>query len=213
MSGDRGRPRVLEVDGHAPCAESIEEAVRALRTGLVIFPTDTLYALGAPISEPALVRRIRQAKGRPEKNPLPLVARDVAQARALCASWPEEADRLVSSFWPGPLTLVLPAADTVSEEVTSGGGTVAVRVPALALPRVLCARVGPLVSTSANRSGELPPLTCGEACRSVGEFAALALDGGPGRPLASTIVSLASGRAELLREGAVSWNEVLGVLR
>jgi L-threonylcarbamoyladenylate synthase len=213
VSGDRHRPRVLEVDGHAPSVESIEEAVRALQTGLLIFPTDTLYALGAPISELALVRRIREAKGRPERKPLPLVALDVAQARTLCASWPEVADRLVGTFWPGPLTLVLPAAGDVSEEVTSGRGTVAVRVPALELTRALCARVGPLVSTSANRSGELPPLTCDEACRSVGEFAALALEGGPGQPLASTIVNLVSGRAELLREGAVSWDEVLGVLR
>jgi L-threonylcarbamoyladenylate synthase len=206
-------PRVLQVDGQAPSLESIEEAARALEAGLLIFPTDTLYALGARITAPALVRRVREAKGRPQKNPLPLVAQDVAQARALCASWPEVADRLVGSFWPGPLTLVLPAAGTVSEEVSSGGGTVAVRVPALELTRALCARAGPLVSTSANRAGELPPLTCGEACLGVGEFATLALDAGPGRPLASTIVSLASGRAELVREGAVPWDEVLAVLR
>jgi L-threonylcarbamoyladenylate synthase len=206
-------PAVRIVDGEAPALEDIEDAVRALGAGLVIFPTDTFYALGARVGEPALVRRAREAKGRPDEKPLPLVAAEPAQARALCAGWPPLAEELAGRFWPGPLTLVLPAAPGVPREVTSGSGTVAVRVPALALARALCARSGPLVSTSANRSGEPPPLTCAEACRGVGGFAALALDGGPGRPLPSTIVSVAGGRAELLREGALPWAEVLRVLR
>jgi L-threonylcarbamoyladenylate synthase len=204
---------VVEMDGHVPAPEGLEQAVQALRDGLLIFPTDTLYALGARIDAPLLVRRVREAKGRGDRKPLPLVAGDLAQARLLCAAWPELAERLAAAFWPGPLTLILPASAAVSLDVTSGSGTVAVRVPALELARALCARAGPLVSTSANRAGELPPLTCAEAVAGVGSYAALALDAGAGRPLASTIVNLTSGRAELLREGAVPWSEVLGVLR
>jgi L-threonylcarbamoyladenylate synthase len=209
----KGRLPVLEVDGHAPSEDVVDQGVRALQAGLLIYPTDTLYALGARISDAMLLRRVRQAKGRRERQPLPLIAESLDQVRGLCAAWPELAERLAASFWPGPLTLVLAAAGAVSDEVTSGTGAVAVRVPALELARALCAQAGPLVSTSANRTGELPPLTCAEACEGVGEFAALALDAGPGRPLASTIVKVAGDRPELLREGAVPWNEVLGILR
>jgi L-threonylcarbamoyladenylate synthase len=214
MTGQADSPRIVAVDGRAPAIEAVDEAVRALRGGLVIFPTDTLYALGARALDAALVSRVREAKGRPEDKPLPLVAASLAQARTLCAEWPLAADRLAQRFWPGPLTLILPAAAAVPEEVTSGSGTVAVRVPALEIARALCAGAGVLVSTSANRSGETAPLTCAEACARVGSFAALALDGGPGRPLASTIVSLVSGGLPaLVREGPVAWAEVLAVLR
>jgi L-threonylcarbamoyladenylate synthase len=209
---DVGGPRVVAVDGRAPSADVLEQARQALQGGLLIFPTDTLYALGAPAGQAALVRRVREAKGRDEAKPLPLVAADAAQARALCAAWPPAAARLSARFWPGPLTLVLPAAEGVPPEVTSGTGTVAVRVPALAVTRELCGRAGPLVSTSANRSGEPAPLTCAEAVAAVGPFAVLALDAGPGRPLASTIVDLTARQPRLLREGATPWAEVLAVL-
>lgn len=217
MAGDvvsrgGGPLRVLRVDGQRPSTDVVTEAERALAGSLLVFPTDTLYALGAAASNAALVLRVREAKGREDDKPLPLVAADEAQARALCAAWPAAAERLAARFWPGPLTLVLPAAAGVPEEVTAGTGTVAVRVPALALARELCARVGPLVSTSANRSGEPPPLTCAEAVAAVGSFAAVALDAGPGQPLASTIVDLTVDPPRLLREGAVPWSEVLAVL-
>jgi L-threonylcarbamoyladenylate synthase len=208
----KSAPRVLRVDVKAPARDVVEEAVRVLQRSLVIFPTDTLYALGARAADGGQVRRVREAKGRPDDKPLPLVAASVDQARSLCADWPAAADRLAGRFWPGPLTLILAAAATVPEEVTSGSGTVAVRVPALALARVLCAGAGALVSTSANRAGEPAPQTCAEACAGVGGFAALALDGGPGTPLASTIVDLTSGHPALVREGPVSWSEVLAVL-
>jgi tRNA threonylcarbamoyl adenosine modification protein (Sua5/YciO/YrdC/YwlC family) len=131
----------------------------------------------------------------------------LAQARALAGEWPEAAQRLAAAFWPGPLTLVVPAAARVPVEVTSGSGTVAVRVPALELARRLAAGAGALVSTSANRSGQAPPRTCPEAVAQVGEAAALALDGGPGHPLPSTIVDVTGGEPRLLRAGAVDWDQ------
>src|SRR5204862_5432656 len=117
---------------------------------------------------------------------------------------------LVARFWPGPLTLVVAARAEVPSAVTAGTGTVAVRVPALELPRALCRGAGPLVSTSANRSGEPPPLTCAEALAEVGAAAVLALDAGPGRPLASTVVDLTVRPPRLLRAGAVPWEDVEG---
>jgi L-threonylcarbamoyladenylate synthase len=97
--------------------------------------------------------------------------------------------------------------------VTAGTGTVALRVPALRLARELCERAGPLISTSANRSGAPPPLTCQEAVAQVGGAARLALDAGPGRPAPSTIVELRGGEARLIREGAVPWSAVQAAWR
>jgi len=155
---------------------------------------------------------VRRAKGRDDGKALPLVAADLDQARALCSAWPPEAAVLAAHFWPGPLTLVLPADSAMPSQVTAGTGTVAVRVPALELTRALCRGAGPLVSTSANLSGAPAALTCLEAVAAVGAAAALALDAGPGRVVASTIVDLASGPPRLLREGAVPWEHIEGVL-
>ena len=145
------------------------------------------------------------AKGRLAGKPLPLIAADVLQAARLAATWSDVARRLAERFWPGPLSLVLPAAEGLPEELTQGGSTVAVRVPGLRLARELCSRAGPLISTSANRAGAPPPLTCAEAVAQVGTAADLALDGGPGSSSPSTLVDLVSGAPRLLREGAVPW--------
>jgi L-threonylcarbamoyladenylate synthase len=205
---------VVAVAADRPEAAVLERAASLLRAGeLVIYPTDTLYALGALARDAAAAGKVRAAKGRDDLKPLPLVAADAEQARTLCARWPAAAARLAARFWPGPLTLVLPAAEGTPEEVTAGTGAVAVRVPGSALPRLLCASAGgALVSTSANRSGAPAPVTCAEAVAGVGAAAALALDGGPGRPLPSTIVDLTGGAPRLLREGPVAWPDVLGVL-
>jgi L-threonylcarbamoyladenylate synthase len=205
---------VIAVDPDRPEAAVVEQAASLVRTGeLVIYPTDTLYALGGRALDPEPSRKVRTAKGREDRKPLPLVAADAAQARRLCAAWPATADRLATRFWPGPLTLVLRARAEVPGEVTAGTGTVAVRVPGSALTRMLCqAAGGALVSTSANRSGAPAPRTCAEAVAGVGAFAALALDGGPGQPRSSTIVDLSGGVPRLLREGPVPWADVLELL-
>jgi L-threonylcarbamoyladenylate synthase len=204
---------VIAVDGWRPEASVVERCAAALARGeLLIYPTDTLYALGGRALDPAAARLVRAAKGRPGAQPLPLVAADLDQARALCARWPAEADRLAAAFWPGPLTVLLPAAETVPVEVTSGTATVAVRVPRLPLATALCAAAGPLISTSANRTGSRGPVTCAEAMEGVGAAAAIALDAGPGQTLASTIVDLTGGAAVLVRAGAVAWPDVEAAL-
>lgn len=205
---------VIRVSGESPDPAMVRMAVGVLSGGaLVIYPTDTLYALGGRALDPAAVVAVRRAKGREEGKPLPLVAADIEQARSLCASWPEAAAVLAAQFWPGPLTLVLPAQPALPRDVTSATGHVAVRVPGLALTRDLCRGAGPLVATSANRAGGTPPVTCLDAIEAVGAAAALALDAGHGRSLVSTIVDLTAEPARLLRAGAVPWDEVEGVLR
>jgi L-threonylcarbamoyladenylate synthase len=204
---------VLRVDGARPDRDVLVRAIALLRDGrLLVYPTDTLYALGGCGLDAAVAAAVRAAKGRGDDKPLPLIASDAEQARRLAAAWPPTAERLAERFWPGPLTLVLAAADAVPGAVTSGGGTVAVRVPALDLARRLAEGAGPLIATSANRSGEPPPTTCAEAMASVGDAAALALDAGPGRTAASTIVDLTGREPLLLRAGAVEWDHVRRVL-
>jgi L-threonylcarbamoyladenylate synthase len=204
---------ILAVDGRRPAPEVVARCAAALEGGaLLIFPTETLYALGGCALDPGVARRVREVKGRPSGQPFPIVAADRAQARSLCSAWPRDADRLADAFWPGPLTIVLPAAPGVPPEVTSGTGTVAVRVPGLPLTAALCAGAGPLLSTSANRTGARGPLTCAEAVEGVGAAAAIALDAGPGGGLASTIVDLAGDAPALLRAGAVAWDDVMAVL-
>jgi L-threonylcarbamoyladenylate synthase len=206
---------VIAVDPADPDPAVLERAARLLRDGkLVIYPTDTLYALGAPASHPRAAARVRAAKGRDEAVPLPLVAADLWQARSVAETWPDIADRLAARFWPGPLTIVVAARPMVPTAVTSDTGTVAVRIPDSTVARRLCAAAGvPLVSTSANRTGAPAPLTCADAVAAVGASAALALDGGPGRPLPSTIVDLTREEPRLLRAGAIEWAAVLEVLR
>jgi L-threonylcarbamoyladenylate synthase len=187
----------------------VVRAVTLLLAGeLLIYPTDTLYALGGRALDAGTALRVRAAKGRAETKPLPLVAADLAQVASLVTALPLEARALADRFWPGPLTLVLQCGPDVPEEVTAGTGTVAVRVPALRLARELCQHVGPLISTSANRTGAPAPLSCRDAVAQVGGSARLALDAGPGRAEPSTIVALRAGEARLIREGAVRWSDV-----
>jgi L-threonylcarbamoyladenylate synthase len=204
---------VLAVDADRPSDDVIARATSALAAGsLLIYPTDTLYALGGLASRPEVGRAVREAKGREEGKPLPLVASGLEQARSLCAAWPEAAALLAARFWPGPLSLIVPAGPEVPSDVTSGTGSVAVRVPARELTRRLCAS-GPLIATSANRAGQPAPRRCADAVAAVGASAALALDGGPGRPASSTLVDLTGATPRLLRPGPVEWEDVLATLR
>jgi L-threonylcarbamoyladenylate synthase len=206
---------VLDVRGASAEAEAVAvtRAVSALDAGgLLLYPTDTLYAIGGRAVEAAAGRKVRDAKGR-EAKPLPLIAADLDQVTTLVADLPAAALRLADRFWPGPLTVILASGAIVPDEVTAGTGTVAVRVPALALARRLCQAAGPLISTSANRAGAPPPSTCAEAVAGVGTAAALALDAGPGSRVASTIVDLTGTPPRLVRSGAVAWADVLASLQ
>lgn len=194
----------------ASSAADVQQIAEHVAAGAVlVYPTDTLYGLGGRALDEVAVFRVFALKGREGGKPLPLVAADEAQAAALAAAWPTTATRLARRFWPGPLTLVVPARAGLVRGVASDAGGVAVRVPAHAALRALCARLGPLVATSANRSGEPAARRLEEVPAEIAAAAAMALDGGAlaaGAP--STIVDLCGTAPVLIREGAVAWNLV-----
>jgi L-threonylcarbamoyladenylate synthase len=182
------------------------EAVAALlrRGGVVAYPTETFYGLGALASDPAAVARLARAKGRPDGQPLPLVAADRAMVESVAEVGPVAA-RLAERLWPGPLTLVLPARPGLPAEITAGTGTVGIRVPGSEIARALCrAAGGPVVSTSANLAGAPPAARAGDLDPSlVGRLDGV-LDAGPSPGgLPSTVVRVEAGRVVLVRAGAV----------
>jgi tRNA threonylcarbamoyl adenosine modification protein (Sua5/YciO/YrdC/YwlC family) len=179
---------------------------------LIVYPTDTLYALGGRARDPRAAAAVRQAKGRPPDKALPVVAADVEQAGLLCDLREGCAARLAERFWPGPLTLVLRAVVKLPEELSEGGATLAVRVPSRELTRELCRLAGPLIATSANRSGRPAAATCREALEEIGGAVALAVDGGAGGGPPSTLVDLTGPSPRLLREGAIPWSDVAAIL-
>lgn len=185
--------------------EQEEDAAARLRAGaLAIYPTDTLYAIGCRALDGGAVARLRAAKGRESHKALPVIVADVGQARSLAARWPAEAQRLADAFWPGPLTLVVPAVASLPLELLAGARTVAVRVPASNIARALARRVGPLVSTSANLAGEAACLTVDLAAAAF-PLATLAFDAGLLDGAPSTIVDVTdpSGGVSLLRSGRI----------
>lgn len=200
-------PKVHRIDPEKPDPSAIGRAAEALRKGLlVIYPTETFYGLACDPRNPAAVDRIFEAKGRPERMALPLIAGD-RDALVLCAgTLPDQAGRLMDAFWPGPLTLVLPAADDLPPRLLGGGHTVGVRVSSHPVASALArAMGGPIVATSANRSGAPPPSTADEAAQALGDSVAIILDGGSTRGgSASTVLDLTADPPRLLRSGAVS---------
>lgn len=196
--------RLVPADG-----AGIREAARALAEGrLVAFPTETVYGLGAVVTDDRAVARIFVAKRRPHHNPLIAHAADRAMAAGF--AWLDErAERLADAFWPGPLTLVLPLKSGVplSPLVTAGLSTVGVRVPAHPVARRLIEETGlPVAAPSANRSGRVSPTTAEHVLRDLGDAVDLVVDAGPCPVgLESTIVDLSEPeRARLLRPGGLS---------
>jgi L-threonylcarbamoyladenylate synthase len=198
---------------------SVQRAAELLRSGgLVAFPTETVYGLGANALDPAAVGRIFAAKGRPPTNPLIVHVADVAAARALVRVWPPAAQRLADAFWPGPLTLVLPKQPQVPDIVTAGLDAVGVRVPSHPLAQELLRSTGvPIAAPSANRSTELSPTRPEHVARSLGSAPDGIVDGGPtALGLESAVIDLTGAEPRLLRPGSLDLDrlrEVCGPLR
>ena len=182
--------------------------------GLVAIPTETVYGLGANGLDEAAVAKIFEAKGRPQDNPLILHVADASQIEEFCHSIPEKAYLLAEKFWPGPLTMVLPARDTVPKRTTAGLSTVAVRCPDCDVTRQIIRLAGvPLAAPSANTSGK-PSTTTAQHVRHDhdGRIDAI-VDGGACRVgVESTIVDLTEARPRLLRPGGITPEELLDIL-
>jgi L-threonylcarbamoyladenylate synthase len=185
----------------------IDTAVQALRDGeLVAFPTETVYGLGANASNPAAVRRVFEVKGRPANHPVIVHLDSARHLTRWVREVPELAHRLAEAFWPGPLTMVMPRALTVSDAVTGGQDTVAIRVPSHPMARQLLAAFGGgVVAPSANRYGRVSPTRAEHVREELRDVVRIILDGGECQiGLESTIVSFEGPAVRLLRPGGIS---------
>ena len=206
----------FRIEAGRPDRHALLRAAAILRSGgIVAYPTDTLYGLAANPASAAAMAQLYRIKGRPVDLAIPLIASGIAQIEAAGGALGPATRRLAEAFWPGPLTLVIPAWPGLDPSVHAGRGTVAIRVPDHPVACMLAEACGwPITATSANKSGE-PSTMAPEAVR-----LALAadldglIDGGPspgGPP--STIVDAAGGAPRLLRAGAVPWDRVLECLQ
>lgn len=191
--------------------ESIQQAAGVLRTGgLVAFPTETVYGLGADAANAAAVRKVFAAKGRPADHPLIVHIADVAELRHWAADVPRSAWLLAEKFWPGPLTLVLPRAHQVNQVVTGGQDTIGLRVPSHPVAqRLLRAFGGGIAAPSANRFGRISPTTAQHVRDDLGPSIDLVIDGGPcDVGIESTIVDLSGGQPSVLRPGRIGAKQI-----
>ena len=190
-------------------------AAQILRQGgLVAIPTETVYGLGANGLEEAAVAKIFQAKGRPQDNPLILHVAEASQMEDFCHDIPESAYALAEAFWPGPLTMVLPAKDVVPRCTTAGLPTVAIRCPDSAVTRQIIRLAGvPIAAPSANLSGKPSTTTAQHVLHDHNGRIDAIVDGGPCRVgVESTIVDLTEERPRLLRPGGITPEQLMGVL-
>ncbi len=194
--------------------DSIQRAVDILRAGgLVAFPTDTVYGVGALAFDGKAVESIYAAKDRPVEKAIPVLLGDALDLDKVASDIPNMARQLADRFWPGPLTLVVPKLPTLPESV-SATNTVGVRVPDHVTARALLRAAGPMAVTSANISGQQSPSTAEEVFSQLGRRIELILDGGktPGG-IPSTLVDCTKGRPEILREGPITLIEIESALR
>jgi L-threonylcarbamoyladenylate synthase len=196
----------LAVEATHPAPAALEAAARVLRAGgLVAFPTETFYGLGAHALDEAAVARVFQAKGRPPDKPLLVLVDSLAMVDRVAREVPLRARRLMARYWPGPLTLVLPARGDLPPALTAGTGTIGVRLSGHPVARALVRAVGaPVTAPSANPHGKPSPHTAEEVLAGLVTGVDLVLDGGPtpgGPP--STVLDVTGTSAVLLRAGAV----------
>ncbi len=196
--------------------KQLEQGISILKQGgVVAFPTDTVYGLGAAVNLPQAVARVYQVKERPKNMPLPLLLADKSQIEEVAEPVPPIAWLLAAKFLPGGLTIVLFKSKSVPDTVTGGGKTVAIRIPAHPIPLALARGVGtPIVGTSANLSGKPSALTAEEVYTQLDGKVDLIIDGGrcPGGR-ESTIVDLTGETPLILREGAISKEELINAYR
>jgi L-threonylcarbamoyladenylate synthase len=208
--------------GQAGCEEGVsltcpatDDAVRRAadilrQGGLVAFPSETVYGLGADATNPTAVARIFEVKERPHFDPLIVHLAKADWLDRLASSVPSEASRLAGRFWPGPLTMVLPKREIIPDIVTAGLATVAVRVPSHPVAHAMIERAGvPVAAPSANRFGRISPTTAQAVAAELDDRIDLILDGGPTpHGVESTIVEFAADGPRLLRPGPITREEL-----
>jgi len=205
------KTRVIQVDRDRPDPAAIEEAAEALKAGkLVVFPTETVYGLGAHALDPIAVQKIFDAKERPANDPLIVHIAHIGQVSQCAIGMPAGARKLGLSFWAGPLTLILKKKSDVPDLVTAGLDSVAVRVPAHRVARALMEMAGvPIAAPSANRFSRPSPTTAAHAIEDLDGRVDLILDGGPTDiGLESTIVDFTVDPPVIRRPGGITFEQV-----
>jgi L-threonylcarbamoyladenylate synthase len=195
---------------------SITEAAHWLKKGEVVaIPTETVYGLAANAFDIGAVKKIYSVKNRPLSNPLIVHAKNLEQVKSLVVDFFPEAELLAKSFWPGPLTMILPKSDIIPDIVTAGQQTVAVRVPSHPLTlELLSALDFPLAAPSANKFNYISPVTAEAVSEMLGNEVPYILDGGRcSRGIESTIVSFEKGAIKILRQGAVTSEQIESVVQ
>ena len=198
--------RILTLDPERPDPVQIGEAAAVIRSGgLVAFPTETVYGLGANALDPEAIERIFAAKGRPAYNPLIAHAADADAARELSTDWSPAAGRLAEAFWPGPLTLVVPRRPDIPARLTAGLPTVALRVPRHPVALALLEAAGvPIAAPSANPFTRVSPTLASHVVKGLGSRVDMVLDAGPAQlGIESTVVDVSGEQPILLRPGTI----------
>ncbi|MBK8001835.1 MAG: threonylcarbamoyl-AMP synthase [Verrucomicrobia bacterium] len=206
MSPVRNIAEILPTHTAALFDAAVKRAAELLRTGEVVaLPTETVYGLAANALDAAAVARIFAVKGRPAHNPIIIHVCDLAMARRFAGKWPETAEKLARSFWPGPLTLVLPRTKEIPDIVTAGGSTVGVRWPSHPFMQAVIRECGfPLAAPSANPSNFLSPTNAQHVQSTLGDRIKLIVDGGQSQVgIESTVVDVTTTPPALLRPGMI----------
>ncbi|MGB8682782.1 MAG: L-threonylcarbamoyladenylate synthase [Candidatus Binatus sp.] len=193
----------------------IQDGIAALQAGeLVVYPTETFYAIGADAFSSVALQRLFRVKGREPGRPVGLIAADTAMAFSVAREIPSVARRLADAFWPGPLTIVMPARDEIAPELTGADG-VGVRVSPNPVARALSAGLGrPITATSANLSREPPASELEDARAGLGEKVNVYLEGGKlTAPAPSTVVVVSESGWNMVRVGAISENQIAAALK
>jgi L-threonylcarbamoyladenylate synthase len=205
----------LKIDPGKPDEEKLAEAVRVLREGgVVAFPTETFYGLGADARNEAAVEKIFRIKGRNFRNPLSVIVANDREVIPLVEEIPAAAKILMQTFWPGPLTLIFRAAPSVSSRLTGGTGKIGIRVSSHPIARFLAAGLaGPLTATSANPSGGPECSSADAVIRTLGDLPDAVIDEGatPGGA-GSTILDVTGFPPRILREGAIPRSLIFNAL-
>lgn len=188
------------------------------RGDLVVIPTDTVYGIAADAFNPAAVEKLVTAKGRTRAVPPPVLVPGIPTLDALAEEVPQKVRDLVERFWPGGLTIILPARSSLEWDLGETKGTVAVRMPDHRIALELLSETGPLATSSANKHGEPAATSAAEADAALGDSVAVVLDAGESGSVASTIVDAtglaggATGKLRIVREGVISRDEIIGVV-
>jgi len=207
--------KIVKIDKNNPELDVIKHAAEVIGAGgLVVFPTETVYGLGADAFNPKAVERVFKAKGRSFNNPLTVCISDAADLNFLVEEIPESAKNIIDKFWPGPLTLVFKKSDIVSLKITCGRSTVGIRFPDNKIVFSLMTLIKiPLILTSANISGSPSPIEAQQALDYLGESVDLILDGGKtALGVESTVLDLTVSPPAIIREGAIAVKEIEKVL-